>query len=92
MDLSSALLSCTHRFVWPLAHMVAALTSPRASEQAELMRQLLGMQCGNGLMHESVHVDWVWRCTRPVFEWANAMLVVLVEQVRLGWLGMTCLV
>jgi hypothetical protein len=41
------------------------------------------MQCGNGLMHESVRVnlrvDEPADCTRPVFEWANAMAVATVE-------------
>jgi hypothetical protein len=44
------------------------------------------MQCGNGLMHESVDVDEPSACTRPVFEWSNAMLVVLAEQL----LGLDC--
>jgi hypothetical protein len=57
------------------------------------MRQLLGMQCGNGLMHESfdVRVDNLTAalkmpCTREIFEWANAMLVALVEET----LGLDC--
>jgi hypothetical protein len=56
------------------------------------MRQLLAMQCSNGLMHESVDVllhstdESAVACTRDVFEWANAMLVTLVEQT----LGLDC--
>ena len=30
-------------------------------------------------MHESVSVHDLGKCTRPWFEWANAMLVVFVE-------------
>lgn len=55
-----------------------------ARRQAELVRDLLAMQCGNKLMHESVDVDSSGddpaRCTRPVFEWSNAMLTVMAEQ------------
>jgi uncharacterized protein len=46
----------------------------------------LALQCGNGLMHESVSVHDLGKCTRPWFEWANAMLVVFVENA----LGMDC--
>lgn len=55
------------------------------SHQADVMRRLLNMQCGNGLMHESISVQG-GSCTRPIFEWANAMLVTLVEQT----LGLDC--
>jgi hypothetical protein len=51
-----------------------------AVHQAGLVRDLLRMQCGNGLMHESVDVDDPMACTRPIFEWSNAMLVVMAEQ------------
>ncbi len=37
-------------------------------------------------MHESVSVHNVGQCTRPWFEWANAMLVVFVE----ASLGVDC--
>lgn len=67
-------------YIWPLAHAVTALTSGDPQLQARLLRELLGMQCGNGLMHESVNIHRPSRCTRPLFEWANAMLVVLAEQ------------
>lgn len=51
-----------------------------------VIQQLLGMQCGIGLMHESVDVRDMTQCTRPMFEWANSMLVVLVEHL----LGRDC--
>jgi meiotically up-regulated gene 157 (Mug157) protein len=50
------------------------LTTDNAEEQAAILRSLLEMQCGNGLMHESVSVDKPSTCTRPIFEWANEML------------------
>lgn len=39
--------------VWPLALMVQGLTAHNATERAGLLRTLLKLQCGNGLMHES---------------------------------------
>ncbi|BDA45911.1 Meiotically up-regulated gene 157 protein [Coccomyxa sp. Obi] len=68
-----------HSHVWPLAMSVQGLTTEDAEEQALLLRQLLATQCGTGLMHESVHVSSPEVCTRPWFEWANAMAVVFIE-------------
>ena len=68
----------SHRHAWPLAVMARALTAARASEAAESIKFLLRMRCGDGLMHESVHVDQPERCTRPSFEWANTLFVQLV--------------
>ena len=71
-----------------LPHVVSfsfAMTAG-AAHQAGLLRDLLKMQCGNGLMHESVDVDSPMDCTRPIFEWSNAMLVVMAEQL----LGLDC--
>lgn len=59
--------------VWPMALMVQALTSGDAGERAHLLRALLKLQCGNGLMHESVRVDNLQDCTRTSFGWANAL-------------------
>lgn len=66
-------------YVWPLAVMVDALTTDDAATRAEALRSLLRAQCGNGLMHESVHNSEGSACTREWFEWANAMFVVLYE-------------
>jgi uncharacterized protein len=66
-------------YVWPLALMVGALTSKDPKDRATAFRQLLRAQCGNGLMHESVSAVDAAACTRPWFEWANAMYVVLYE-------------
>jgi meiotically up-regulated gene 157 (Mug157) protein len=72
--------------VWPLATAVEALTTNNAVQQAELLKMMLKMAYGNGLMHESVHVDHLSSFTRPEFGWANAMLVVVVENL----LGVDC--
>ena len=66
-------------YVWPLAVMVDALTSDDAEKRANALRSLLKAQCGNGLMHESVHHSEGTACTREWFEWANAIFVVLYE-------------
>jgi uncharacterized protein len=67
-------------FVWPLATAVEALTTAEddnssVARQADLLRDLLNMASGNGLAHESVHVDRLDSITRPEFGWANAMTV-----------------
>ena len=69
--------------ICPLAQ---GLTSKDPSERVGLLRQLLAAQCGDGMMHESVHVVNRMICTRPWFEWANAMAVVFIENA----LGMRC--
>lgn len=72
--------------VWPLATAVEALTSQSPAQQADLLKMMLKMAYGNGLMHESVHVDTLSSFTRPEFGWANAMTVVAVETL----LGVDC--
>eukprot|EP00884_Botryococcus_braunii_P022907 jgi/Botrbrau1/92/Bobra.0022s0082.1 len=73
--------------VWPLAVMVQALTAQAPEEKVRLLQMLLHhMQCGDGLMHESVDVNNLNHCTRPDFEWANAMLVSVYEKT----LGESC--
>lgn len=76
----------SNRYVWPLATIVDALTSRLLDEKLRALKLLLQMAHGNGLVHESVHVDNINMFTRPEFGWANAMVVVAVEQL----LGMDC--
>lgn len=73
--------------VWPMALIIQALTTDESAEEVvRIVESLLKMQCGNGLMHESVDVNNLNHCTRPVFEWANALAVVLGEHL----LGLDC--
>lgn len=65
--------------VWALAIAVQGLTAQAADERAGMLRMLLKMQCGSGLMHESVNADNLSSCTRIWFGWANSMLVALIE-------------
>lgn len=74
------------KMVWPMAVAMEALTTEDPHERVRLIRSLLKMQCGNGLMHESVNVDNLNHCTRPIFEWANALAVVVAEAA----LGIDC--
>eukprot|EP00878_Enallax_costatus_P036962 GHUV01041626.1.p1 GENE.GHUV01041626.1~~GHUV01041626.1.p1 ORF type:complete len:267 (-),score=70.69 GHUV01041626.1:193-915(-) len=74
------------QYVWPLATAVEALTTDSPAQQIELLKMLLNMAQGNGLVHESVHVSSTGQFTRPEFGWANAMFVVAVEQL----LGVDC--
>jgi meiotically up-regulated gene 157 (Mug157) protein len=75
-----------HQYVWPLATAVDALTTTNMTRQLELLAMLLKMAEGNGLVHESVHVDRPGSFSRAEFGWANAMTVVMVEQL----LGVDC--
>lgn len=73
-------------FVWPLATAVDAITTTNTTRQLELLGMLLKMSSGNGLVHESVHVDFTARYSRAEFGWANAMSVVMLEHL----LGVDC--
>ena len=75
-----------HNYVWPLATAIEACTSDSVPRQTQLLGHLLHMAASNGLMHESVHVDDPSKFSRAEFGWANAMLVVAVEQL----LGIDC--
>lgn len=72
------------KYVWPLALAIEALTEEGSPEHiAEVMafqiRQSLKSACKDA-MHEGVHCNMGCPVfSRPWFEWANAMFVVLVE-------------
>jgi hypothetical protein len=53
---------------WALGTLSEALTATDPEERAEKLRLLLKLQCGDGLMHESINVDVPARCTRRWFE------------------------
>lgn len=79
------------QMVWALAVVVRALTAGGPggggpAEAAAQLRMLLDMDCGTGTMHESVHVDQVFSCTRTVFQWANAAATTAVQAL----LGVDC--
>jgi len=61
-------LGSTHTppgYVWPLAYMIEGLTTDNSTRKAELFTWLLKMQCGNGLMHESVFLGGNVRARVP---------------------------
>jgi uncharacterized protein len=62
------------------------LSDDSIKEIVTQLQYLLKMQCGTGNMHESVHVDKLNRCSRPVFHWADAAAVTAIEAL----LGVDC--
>lgn len=70
-----------HNYVWSMAHCVQGLTAGSdIGQRVDLFKQLLQMQGDNGLMHESNDVNNPGALTRPLFQWANTLFVVLYEQ------------
>lgn len=63
---------------WPMANIMAILTTDDESEIVRELAALLGSTDGFGVMHESVdsHAEWVW--SRQWFSWANGLLGVAV--------------
>ena len=53
---------------WALGTLSEVMTAEGAEEQAEKLRLLLKLQCGDGLMHESIDVNNPKSCTRRWFE------------------------
>lgn len=68
------------KMVWALGIFSEALTSASIDAKASHLTNLIKLQCKDGLMHESIHVDDLSRCTRKWFEWANSLLVTVAEQ------------
>lgn len=72
--------------VWALGIFSEALTSTSAQDKARHLIDLLKIQCNDGLMHESIDVDDLSKCTRKWFEWANALMVTVTEHL----IGVDC--
>jgi meiotically up-regulated gene 157 (Mug157) protein len=73
--------------VWPMANIMAILTSEDDEEIADNFAMVLRSTAGTGLVHESVdaHAEGVY--SRSWFSWANGMLgqaVLEVEKERVG--------
>lgn len=72
---------------WPMANIVAILTSEDDAEIERHIRWVLGSTDGYGLVHESVHAhaEGVW--TRGWFSWANGLFgqAVLEVERRRPW-------
>ena len=71
---------------WALGTLSEAFTAPTPADRAATLRLLLKLQCGDGLMHESINVNNLEQCTRRWFEWANALLTVAAEHL----VGLDC--
>lgn len=58
--------------------------------QARALRTLLKMQCQDGLMHESVHVDDLGQCSRKWFEVGRVVAVTARGTLLLGQIACVC--
>lgn len=65
--------------IWALGAFSEALTADTVRLKVKTIQTLLQLQCSDGLMHESIHVDDPSKCTRRWFEWANALVVTTAE-------------
>ena len=65
-------------YVWDVALSVQGLTSKSRDEKREMIRLMAHNDAGTKLMHEGIHVDDMYRYTRPWFSWANSMYCELV--------------
>ena len=65
--------------IWALGAFSEALTAETVELKVKTIQTLLQLQCSDGLMHESIHVDNPSKCTRRWFEWANALVVTTAE-------------
>lgn len=74
------------RYVWSLGLITQALTTQDDTEVLDVFKMLLQTLGSNGLLHESNDVDNPNALTRPLFQWANSMFVVLFEQMT----GQSC--
>lgn len=74
------------RYVWSLGLITQALTTSDDNEVLDVFKMLLQTLGSNGLLHESNDVDNPSALTRPLFQWANSMFVVLFEQMT----GQSC--
>ncbi|KAF2993255.1 hypothetical protein E8E13_000903 [Curvularia kusanoi] len=57
---------------WPMSVLVQAMTSEDDEEITQLLESVKKVS-RNGLIHESIHVDYERTYTRPWFAWANSV-------------------
>jgi meiotically up-regulated gene 157 (Mug157) protein len=68
-----------HGYVWPLALVVAALTSNDQSEIDRYLGYIAASDIGDHRLHESFDADWPENYTRADFAWPNALYAQLVN-------------
>ncbi|GFJ95112.1 hypothetical protein Prum_087540 [Phytohabitans rumicis] len=66
-----------HRYAWPMALCMQALTASDQREAEHLYATLLATDAGTGQMHEGFDVDDPGAFTRPWFAWANSLFAEL---------------
>ena len=65
-------------WVWPMAHIVQAITSESDEEILGCLRAIRATHAGTGFIHESFWVDDPSRFTRSWFAWANSLFGELI--------------
>lgn len=73
--------------VWPMANIMAILTSEDENEVVANLRMILNSTAGLGLIHESVSAHDAGRYSRSWFSWANGLFgqAVLEVERRMPW-------
>ncbi|KAF2648811.1 glycoside hydrolase family 125 protein [Lophiostoma macrostomum CBS 122681] len=73
---------------WPMALVMAVLTSEDEEEIVRCLRDLVGSTDGLGLVHESVHAGNAGVWTRGWFSWANGLFgqMILDLEQRKPWI------
>jgi meiotically up-regulated gene 157 (Mug157) protein len=67
-------------YVWPMALIVEALTTPDRNRVRNLISMLRDTDAGTGYIHESFDPNTPARYTRSWFAWANALFAELLFQ------------
>lgn len=57
--------------VWPMAVIIAALTSDDDNAKLKAIAALIDTDAGTGYIHEAVDKDNPGHYSRPWFEWSN---------------------
>lgn len=65
-------------YVWPIAMAMEGMTTSDKEEKKRILDQLVAIDAGTHMMHESIFVDDPSQYTREWFSWANMMFCELV--------------
>ena len=66
------------RMIWPMSHLMRALTSQDDAEIVGCLRAIRATHAGTGFIHEAVDQDNPAQYTRSWFSWANSLFGELV--------------
>ncbi len=65
-------------YIWPMSHIMTAMTSTNDDEIRECLVSLLNTDAGTGFIHESYHAEDAGNFTRTWFAWANTLFGELI--------------